>query len=63
MMVVAGKNKSVERQCGRQRCYAVINFKRLLPCQPAQALPNLWKARLVLIRAQRGTHLDLYARK
>jgi hypothetical protein len=62
-VIISETDKSIEKQCGWQRGYAVINFKHLLPCQPAQALPNLWKARLVLIRAQRGTHLDLYARE
>jgi hypothetical protein len=48
MMIVAGKNKSIEKQCGRQRRYADIDFKCLLPCQPAQALPDLRQAGLAL---------------
>jgi len=43
--------------------HADINFKHLLPRQPAQALPNLREARLVLFYARRGAHLDMYARE
>ena len=42
--------------------HAVIDFKRFWPRQPAQALPDLWEARLVLLRPPRWrTHLDMYA--
>jgi hypothetical protein len=34
-------------QCGWHRGHADIDFKRLLPRQQAQALPDLWKTRLV----------------
>jgi len=43
---------------------ADIDFKCILPRQPAQALPDLRKARLALLRPLRWrTHLDLYARE
>jgi hypothetical protein len=56
-------NKTIEKQCGWQWHHADINFKRLLPRQPAQAVPDLWEAGLVLFYAQRGAYLDLYARE
>jgi hypothetical protein len=44
--------------------HADIDFKRLRSRQPAQALPDLREARLVLLRPlRRRTHLDLYARE
>src|SRR5262245_13111047 len=48
-MIIAGNNKLIEKQCGWQRRHADIDFKRLWPRQPAQALPDLRKARLVLL--------------
>jgi hypothetical protein len=39
------------------------DFKRLPPRQPAQALPDLRKARLAPLYAQRRAYLDLYARE
>ena len=47
----------------QQRRHADINLKSLLSRQPAQALPDLRKTRLVLLYAQRGAYLDMYARE
>jgi len=47
-MIVPENEKSIEKRCGWQRRHADIDFKRLWPRQPAQALPDLWEARLVL---------------
>jgi hypothetical protein len=61
-MLVPQNDKSVEKPCGWQLRHADIGFKSLLPRQPAQALPDLRKARLALLYAQRRAYLDLYAR-
>jgi hypothetical protein len=37
-MIIAGKNKLIEKQCGWHRRHADIDFKRLWSRQPAQAL-------------------------
>jgi hypothetical protein len=51
-----------QNQCGWQPSHA--NFKYLLPRQSSQSLPDLRKARLVLLfYTRQQTHLDLYARQ
>ena len=63
MTIVTENDKSIEKQCGWQRRHADIDFKRLLPRQPAQALPDLRKAGLVRFYSRRGAHLNMYARE
>jgi hypothetical protein len=60
---VPENDKQIKKPCGWQRRYADIDFKRLLPRQQAQALPDLREARLARICSRRGTHLDMYARE
>src|SRR5262245_29194917 len=62
LMIVPENNKSIEKRCGWQRRHADIEFKRLLPRQPAQALPDLREARLVRIRPRRDP-FRVYARE
>jgi hypothetical protein len=61
--IVPESDDSIEKRCGRQRRHADIDFKRFWPRQPAQALPDLRKTRLVLLYAKRGAYLDMYARE
>jgi hypothetical protein len=61
-MLVPQNDKSVEKPCGWQLRHADIGFKSLLPRQPAQALPDLWKTRLVHFCSRRES-LGVYARE
>lgn len=62
-MIVPESDKPIEKPCCRQWRHADIEFKRLLPRQQAQALPDLWKTGLVRFYSRGGTRLNMYARE
>jgi hypothetical protein len=63
-MFVPRNDNPIEKKRLAAARHADIDFKCLRSRQPAQALPDLREARLVLLRPlRRRTHLDLYARE